>query len=149
MSESIIYPCSHCGTANRIPTERKGKRIRCGKCGGSVFPDRPEAGDTAGFAQSVMASPLPVLVDFWAEWCGPCRTLGPVLETIASQFSGRMKVVKINVDENPSLANRFSIRSIPTMLLVVNGKVVDTLVGALPQAALLQRIQPWLDNRNG
>lgn len=149
MNEPIIYACSHCGTANRIPAQRKGKRIQCGKCGQPVFPDRPEIGNASGFEQSVMASPLPVLVDFWAPWCGPCRMLGPVLERIAADLRGQIKVVKINIDENPSLAERFAIRSVPTMLLVVGGKIMDTLVGVLPQAALIQKIQPWLDEQAG
>lgn len=149
MSETITYACSHCGTANRIPAQRKGKRIQCGKCRQPVFSDKPETCNATGFAQSVMASPLPVLVDFWAPWCGPCRMIGPVLEKIAAQLSGQLKVVKINVDENPSLADRFCIRSIPTMLLVADGKLVDTLVGALPQAELMQRIRPWLDEWAG
>jgi thioredoxin 1 len=99
----------------------------------------------ADFEAEVMQSELPVLVDFWASWCGPCLRIAPEIEAIAVQMEGRIRVRKVDVDADPLLANQFGIRSIPTMLVFKEGKLVDQLVGALPRASILARIERHLD----
>jgi thioredoxin 1 len=92
------------------------------------------------FEQEVLHSPTPVLVDFWASWCGPCRMVEPIVEKLARELAGRLKVAKVNVDENPGLSQRYDIRSIPTMMVVKNGQIVDRWMGALPEANLRNRL---------
>lgn len=94
----------------------------------------------ASFEQEVMHSPIPVVVDFWAPWCGPCRMVAPTLEKLAREWNGKVKIAKVNVDENPVVAGRHRVSSIPTMMVVVNGRVVDTWAGALPEPALRSRL---------
>jgi thioredoxin 1 len=98
----------------------------------------------ASFEQEVLKSPLPVLVDFWAEWCGPCRMIAPVLEQLAQETAGKLKVVKLNVDENPETPPKFSIRGIPTLILFKNGQPAATQVGAVHKAQLTAFVQPHL-----
>ncbi len=93
------------------------------------------------FEREVVKNDVPVLTDFWAEWCGPCRTIAPVLEEIAQEFEGRLKIVKINVDENPETSVRVGIQGIPTLILFKDGKPVERLVGAMPKDRLLSHIQ--------
>ena len=100
--------------------------------------------DEKNFSQEVEKSTLPVLVDFWAEWCGPCKAIGPVIEQLAVELQGKMKVGKVNVDESPDLAGKFSIMSIPTLLLFKNGKIVNQMVGAMSKDQLLSKIKPDL-----
>jgi thioredoxin 1 len=95
------------------------------------------------FNEEVMRSPLPVLVDFWAPWCGPCRMTEPVVEKLAHENPGRLKVVKINVDENPSVSMRFGVQSIPTMMVVKDGQIIDRWAGALPEGPLRSRVAPF------
>ena len=96
--------------------------------------------ETATWQSEVMASNLPVLVDFWAEWCGPCRAIAPVLEDVSKELAGKLKVVKVNVDTSPELAAQFGVRSIPTLLLIKGGKVAQQMVGALSKSALRAKI---------
>ena len=98
----------------------------------------------ATFAKDVLQSDKPVLVDFWAEWCGPCRLVAPVLEEIASQHGEKLQIVKLNVDENPQIARDYQIMSIPTMSVFQGGKVVKTIVGAKPKAALLNDLAAYI-----
>ena len=98
----------------------------------------------ATFAKDVLQSDKPVLVDFWAEWCGPCRLVAPVLEEIASQHGEKLEIVKLNVDENPNVARDYRIMSIPTMSVFQGGKIVKTIVGAKPKAALLNDLAAFI-----
>ncbi len=96
------------------------------------------------FLDFVEKSDKPVLADFWAEWCGPCRTMGPVLQELSREMKGKLTVVKINTDEQPSLASRFNISAIPTLILFQNGKEVHRVSGAMPLAVLKNQLKPWI-----
>ncbi len=96
------------------------------------------------FAQEVLQSNIPVLVDFWAEWCGPCRAIAPIVEELAGELQGRMKVAKVDVDQAQDLAAEYDVRSIPTLLVFKNGKVVEEIIGAMAKPQLLSKIKPYL-----
>jgi thioredoxin 2 len=137
--------CAHCGKANRIrPSERGAPH--CGACG-NPLPWLVSATDPS-FAIETRTQ-LPVLVDLWATWCGPCRFVGPIVEALAAEYAGRLKVVKVNVDESPSTAARFDAKSIPTLLVLRDGQPVERIVGALPKDALTARLLPHLLRRAG
>jgi thioredoxin 1 len=96
------------------------------------------------FSQEVLSSDLPVLVDFWAAWCGPCRAISPIVEELAKEFTGKVKVTKLNVDENPAIPSQYGVRGIPTLILFKSGKVLDQIVGAVPKAKLVAMIEKAL-----
>lgn len=145
---SMIVRCSRCGTKNRVPRSRIGEGPVCGRCKSPLSigsaADRPVDITDQTFHAEVLSAPMPVLVDCWAPWCGPCRMVGPVLEQLAREYAGRIKIAKLNVDENPQTASRYAIRSIPTMLLFDRGAIVDTMVGALPRSEIERRLRPLL-----
>lgn len=96
------------------------------------------------FDTEVLKSPTPVLVDFWAAWCGPCRAVAPIMEELASEYAGRLKVVKVDVDDSPDVSGRYGVMSIPTLALFKDGQMVERLVGAFPKAAIVSKIQDHL-----
>jgi thioredoxin 2 len=136
MTNSVVVACPKCGTKNRVPIIAGG-RPRCGSCKADV-PWVVPATD-ADFAAAI-DSPGVVLVDLWAPWCGPCRMVAPVLEKLAARYAGTLKVVKVNVDDCPRTAAIHDARSIPTLLVMVNGQVVERIVGAQPEPVLARAI---------
>jgi thioredoxin 2 len=140
MEESVVV-CPQCGASNRLKNPPPDQTPICGKCKGSL--PWIITGTDISFRKELETS-TPVLVDFWAEWCGPCRMTAPVLEDLARDKAGQIKVVKINVDQNPSTAERFNVQSIPTLILFKNGEAVETVVGAVSMSALLERLDPHL-----
>ena len=100
--------------------------------------------EEADWQSKVMESGVPVLVDFWAEWCGPCRALAPVLEQVADEWAGQIQVAKVNIDNNPQIASQYGIRSIPTLLVIKGGEVQEQMVGAMNRSALEAKLQPYL-----
>ena len=135
-----ILTCAHCGARNRIAPAERGAP-HCGTCG-RPLPWVVDANE-ATFEVETKAAPT-VVVDLWAPWCGPCRFVSPILEELAREHAGRLKIVKVNVDENQGLSRRFDATSIPTMLVLRGEKLEDRIVGALPKPALWARIAPFV-----
>lgn len=136
--ESTIVTCPHCGKRNRVPAAGNGKP-RCANCH-NWLPWIAVAGDR-DFAEVVEQSPVPVLVDLWATWCGPCRMVSPALEQLATERAGHLKLVKVDVDAAPAISQRFEVRAVPTLLVIYQGQVLARQAGAAPIAAL----RNWLD----
>ena len=146
MSDSQLIQCRACGAKNRVEREKieQGNNPVCGRCKTPLLSNvnsKPVTVTDATFSTEVEHSPLPVLLDMWAPWCGPCRMIAPVLEELASELAGRLRVAKLNVDENQVTASRFNVRSIPTLLVLKSGREVDRLVGVLPKAELMRRLE--------
>ena len=130
----IVTPCPSCGQRNRLVYERLGDDVRCGKCKNAISaPNQPiEVTSTATFDHLVGHASLPVVVDYWAPWCGPCRMVAPELQKVAARQSGHALVVKVNTDQLPDLGQRFNVRSIPTLAVFAGGREITRLSGARP-----------------
>ncbi|HVE29579.1 MAG TPA: thioredoxin [Mycobacteriales bacterium] len=133
-----VIACPHCGKRNRVPAAASGVP-RCGNCHQSL-PWIADASDD-DFTEVAEKARIPVLVDLWAAWCGPCRMVSPVLEQLATEYAGRLKLVKVDIDRSPRLSERFTVQAVPTLLLLRDGQVVHRQAGAAPAPAL----RSWLD----
>lgn len=144
MAELQLIPCGNCGATNRVPVEklRSGRVPVCGRCKTPLATrQQPVEITDANFAAQVEGAQLPVLIDMWAPWCGPCRYLAPVVEELAIELAGRVVVGKMNVDENPMTSGRFRIQSIPALLIFQGGREVDRIIGAQPKSEILRHVQ--------
>jgi thioredoxin 2 len=144
MADPQMIRCTNCGALNRVPAERvqQGLAPVCGQCKTPLaLPSEPLVVTDATFANEVERSPLPVLVDLWAPWCGPCRVIAPILEQLATEMSGRMRFAKLNVDENPVTQERFNVQGIPTLLIMSGGHEIDRIVGAYPKPEIARRLE--------
>ena len=140
--------CPACGAINRVPEARAGERARCGKCKAPLAgAATPVAVGDADFERTVLGSRIPVLLDCWADWCGPCHMLAPTIDALARDYAGRVLVAKLDVDANPATADRFQIRSIPTLLVFKDGQLVDRVTGVQPRGAIDAKLQPLLAAR--
>ena len=148
MTEAQLVRCPSCGASNRVPLDQlaAGRTPVCGRCktplpAGDGRDGHPLTVTDATFASEVERSPLPVLLDAWAPWCGPCRMIAPVLDQLATQMAGRIRVAKLNVDENPVTASRLGVRSIPLLVVFKGGREVDRIVGVQPQSEIVRRLE--------
>ena len=129
--------CPHCNGVNRVPEDRLAAGPRCGKCKRPLFDGHPVNLTAASFERHVARSDLPVLVDFWAPWCGPCKMMAPVFQQAAAELEPRLRLAKVNTEEEPQLAARYGIRSIPTLVLFRGGREVVRQAGAMDLASLV------------
>lgn len=131
MSEDVHVVCPACDAVNRVPRVRLGAGAKCGKCHAALFAGKPVALDEARFAKHLTRSDVPLLVDFWAPWCGPCRMMAPAFEAAAARLEPELRLVKVNTEEAQGLAGRLGIRSIPTLALFRGGREVARQAGAM------------------
>ena len=136
-SEPVHITCAHCQAKNRVPVARLGEDPLCGRCGQPLLSGAPLELSDANFDAVVAGTELPVLVDFWAPWCGPCRAMAPAFNQAAAQLKGRALLVKVNSDDNSLLSARYGIRSIPTLLRLQHGRETQRQSGALPAASIV------------
>jgi thioredoxin 2 len=142
--DTRLVRCPVCGAANRVPWAKVAQGLApiCGRCKTPLSVDsKPITVTDATFSVDVERSPLPVLLDMWAPWCGPCRMIAPMVEELAGEMSGRVRVAKLNVDENPATATRFGIQSIPTLLVLQQGREIDRIVGVQPKSEIARRLE--------
>jgi thioredoxin 2 len=147
MSESQMIRCPSCGVTNRVSREAGEKIGRglapvCGRCKTPLSADgRPVTVTDATFAAEVERSPLPVVLDVWAAWCGPCRMIAPAIDELATELAGRVRFAKIDADENRATASRFNVHSLPTVLVLKGGREVDRIIGVQPKSEIARRIE--------
>ena len=147
MPTAQIITCPNCGAKNRVDPARisRGQAPVCGRCKKPLAVDaEPIELTDDTFVKEVEDSPIPVLVDMWAAWCGPCRMIAPVVDQLAGEFAGRVKVAKLNVDESQRTASRLNISGIPALLIFKDGREVDRIVGLAPKEQIAQRLQRFL-----
>ena len=141
MADTFHVVCAHCDTINRIPHDRPALRAKCARCGARLFDGRPVPLDAARFRRHVQRSDIPVVADFWAAWCDPCRAMTPIFEQAARELEPKARFVKVDVDAEPQLASELGVQGIPALFLFKGGKVAARQAGVIPLAGL----RSWVD----
>jgi thioredoxin 2 len=146
MTEFITIPCPHCHTLNRVPANRRSEGGKCGRCHAPLFSDEPIDLDTTHFDQHAKAEDMPLLVDFWAAWCGPCRAMAPVFAGVAGEFGHRLRFARVDADAESRLAKRYNIQALPTMILFRGGRELARHSGAMHANALRSWVKRHVDS---
>jgi thioredoxin 2 len=136
--------CPHCAVVNRVPAEKPAKAARCGKCHEALFNGRSAPVDGAGFDRQIGRNDIPVVVDFWADWCGPCHMMAPAFEKMAARFEPNARFLKLDTEKSPEISARFGIRGIPTLMVFKGGKLVAQQAGAVGEQALAGWLAPHI-----
>ena len=144
MTATRLVACPHCNTLNRVPMSRLAESPNCGKCAGALFDGHPLALDAVGFHAHAERADLPLLVDFWAPWCGPCLAMAPQFEAAAAQLEPAMRLAKLDTEAQPALGGRFGIRSIPTLVLFRQGRELARQAGAMGAADIVRWARHYL-----
>lgn len=138
--ETVHVVCPHCDTVNRIPPDKPPRDANCGRCHRALFDGHPAEVTGERLEKQIKANEIPVVVDFWAPWCGPCRMMAPAYERTASALEPNVRLLKLNTENNPHAAQVYNIQSIPTLIIFRNGRIVDRISGAMDE----RRLQQWI-----
>ena len=141
MNEAAVHiVCPHCDAVNRIPADKPAQAAKCGRCHRSIFEGKPVDVDAVRLEKNIRDNDIPVVVDFWAPWCGPCRMMAPAYARAAAQLEPKVRLLKVDTQDNPAAAEKYNIQAIPTLMLFRGGRTVDRLSGALDERSLQQWI---------